>query len=150
MENFKTVFRGYEKAEVKKFLDSMILEYENLLKAKDSKENECENLLKQLNNYKSLESTLNRAILSAEESSNQIKKIAYQESQFIIGDAKKNANRILNDALIKAERAEEDASRLRRNVLIYKSKLKFLIESQLQIIDELDKVEFKSDDRDVY
>lgn len=150
MENFNTVFRGYNKEEVKKFIDNMINEYENLLKIKETKENENLNLLKQLENYKNLESTLNRAILVAEESSNQIKKLAYQESQLIIGDAKKNANRILNDALLKAERAEEDASRLRRNVLIYKNKLKSLIESQLQIIDEIDKVQFKSDDRDVY
>lgn len=150
MENFNTVFRGYNKEEVKKFIDNMINEYENLLKIKETKENENLNLLKQLENYKNLESTLNRAILVAEESSNQIKRLAYQESQLIIGDAKKNANRILNDALLKAERAEEDASRLRRNVLIYKNKLKSLIESQLQIIDEIDKVQFKSDDRDVY
>ena len=28
MENFKTVFRGYDKDEVKRFIDNMIKEYE--------------------------------------------------------------------------------------------------------------------------
>lgn len=150
MENFKTVFRGYDKDEVKKFIDNMIHEYESLLKAKDEKDSECERLYKDLDNYKNLESTLNRAILTAEESSNQIKKLAYQESQIIIGDAKKNANRILNDALIKAEKCEEDTRRLKRNILVYKNRLKAIIETQLQIIEEIDKIDIKSDDEDVY
>jgi len=150
MENFKTVFRGYDKDEVKNFIDNMIKEYENLLKVKESKDAECERLISQVDNYKNLESTLNRAILAAEESSNQIKRMAYQESQMIIGDAKKNANRILNDALLKAERAEEDTARLRRNIIIYKNRLKSIIESQLQIVEEIDKIDIKSSDRDVY
>lgn len=145
MENFKTVFRGYDKVEVKKFIDNMIKEYETLLKLKEAQETELENVNKELNNYRNLESTLNRALLTAEESSNQIKKLAYQESQLILGDAKKNANRILNDALIKAERTEADTQRLRRNMIIYKNKLKSIIETQLQIIDEIDKIDIKDE-----
>lgn len=146
MDKFKTVFRGYDKASVKTFIDNMIGEYEALLKVKEAQDKELENANEKLNSYKNLESTLNRAMLAAEESSNQIKKIAYQESQLIIGDAKKNANRILNDALLKAERTEADTQRLRRNIIIYKNKLKSIIETQLQIIDEIDKIDIKYDD----
>ena len=150
MENFKTTFRGYDKEEVKAFTDNMIKEYENLLRVKEAKELEIDKLKLELEDYKNLEGALNRAILTAEESATQMKKVAYQESQMIIGDAKKNANRILNDALNKAEKAEQDARRLRRNVIVYKNKLKSIIETQLQIIEEIDRIDIKSDDGDVY
>ena len=150
MENFKTTLMGYDKSEVKAFLDNMIKEYESLLKTKEAKEVEIDKLKLELEDYKNLEGALNRAILTAEESATQMKKVAYQESQMIISDAKKNANRILNDALYKAEKAEDDARRLRRNVIIYKNKLKSIIETQLQIIEEIDKINIKSDDEDVY
>jgi len=34
MNNFTTVFRGYDKNEVKKYLDKVIVEYERLLNEK--------------------------------------------------------------------------------------------------------------------
>ena len=59
----------------------------------------------------------------------------------IITEAKKNANRIINDALLKAESLENDAARLRRNIITYKRRIKSLIEEQSSIIDDLDKVD---------
>ena len=34
MKNFSTVFRGYNKEEVKQYLDNVIVEYERLLNSK--------------------------------------------------------------------------------------------------------------------
>ena len=59
----------------------------------------------------------------------------------IITEAKKNANRIINDALMKAESLEADAARLRRNIVTYKRRIRGLIEEQASIIDDLDKVD---------
>ena len=63
---------------------------------------EIEKLKSELEHYKSLESTFNRALLVAEDAGQQIRNSARNESITIIEDAKRNADRIINNALIKA------------------------------------------------
>ena len=69
--------------------------------------------------------------------------IQLNESDLIITEAKKNANRIINDALMKAEHIEEESARLRRNIVTYKRRIKGLIEQQSEIIDDLDKIDIE-------
>lgn len=145
MNNFNTVFRGYDKNEVKSYLDKVIKEYERLLNEKKMADNKINDLQMQLSKYEKLESTLNRALFSAETASDEIKKVARQEAESLINEAKRNANRIINDALIKAERANEDADRLRRNVTLLKRRLRAIIEGQLEVIEEMDRLEFKNE-----
>ena len=46
--------------------------------------------------------------------------------------------RIVNEALLRAEKIEDSASTMKRNVAILKRRLKNIIESQLEIIDDID------------
>ena len=89
-----------------------------------------------------MEGTLNRAIVMAEKTSEQIKLSAHHESETIINDARRNANRIVNDALLRAEKTEMEANLLKRNVTIFKRRLKDIIEAQLEIVNDIEKVEF--------
>ena len=79
-------------------------------------------------------------MLVAEDSSNQIKKIAKEEAKLIIDQAKKNASHIINDALIKAEKTEIEADQLRRSLKLYKSRIKATIEEQLTMVDDVDNI----------
>jgi len=93
--------------------------------------------------YMKMEETLKRAIVMAEKTSEQIKLTAYQERDIIVSDAKKNANRIVNESLLKAEQFQREADRLRRNVIIYKKRLRDVIETQLQMVDDIEKIELE-------
>ena len=117
MRKFNNSFPGYNKNEVNSFIQNVTTEYESMLNKLKSRDSEIINLKKELEHYKNLESTLNRAILIAEESSQNIKKTAFDESKIILEDAKKNASRIVNNALIKAEKVETEANILKRQVL---------------------------------
>ena len=142
MNGFNTVFRGYDKEEVKKYLDKVIKEYERLLNEKKIVDEKVNDLSKQLEKYEQLESTLNRALFSAENASDEIKRVARLEAEGLINEAKRNANRIINDALIKAEKANDDADRLKRNVTLLKKRLRAIIEGQLEVIEEMDRLDF--------
>ena len=107
------------------------------MKAKDL---EIEKLKAELEHYKNLESTFNRAIIVAEEASTQIKKVARDESEAIISEAKMNANRIINDALRAREKAEDDTERLRRNIIAFKRRLKTIVENQLEVIEDIEHI----------
>ena len=146
MNGFNTVFRGYDKEEVKKYLDKVIKEYERLLNEKKIVDEKVNDLSKQLEKYEQLESTLNRALFSAENASDEIKRVARLEAEGLINEAKRNANRIINDALIKAEKANDDADRLKRNVTLLKKRLRALIEGQLEVIEEMDRLDFKNNE----
>lgn len=146
MNGFNTVFRGYDKEEVKKYLDKVIKEYERLLNEKKIVDEKVNDLSNQLEKYEQLESTLNRALFSAENASDEIKRVARLEAEGLINEAKRNANRIINDALIKAEKANDDADRLKRNVTLLKKRLRAIIEGQLEVIEEMDRLDFKNNE----
>lgn len=145
MNNFDTVFRGYDKSQVKSYLDKVIREYERLLNEKKLVDSKVEELNSRLEKYEKLEGTLNRALYSAENASDEIKKMARQEAESLINEAKRNANRIINDALLKAEKANDDADRLKRNVTLLKRRLRTIIEGQLEVIEEMDRLDFNKE-----
>ena len=140
MEKFTTTIPGYKKSEVHKFVSDCINQVEGMLNNLKAKDLEIERLKAELTHYKNLESTFNRAILIAEEASTQIKKVARDESEAIISEAKLNANRIINDALRTRERAEEDTERLRRNIITFKRRLKTIVENQLEVIEDIEHI----------
>lgn len=152
MEKFTRTLRGYDPDEVNHFIDQVISQVEimvNDIKSKNKKiaelsslEEENTKLKEKLATYERMEGTLNRAILMAEKTSEQIKLSAHQESETIINDAKRNANRIVNDALLRAEKTEMEADMLRRNITIFKRKLKSIIEAQLDMVNDIEKVDF--------
>ena len=138
MKKFNTSINGYAKNEVNSFVNEVAKEYESMLNNLKTKDQELESLKKELERFKNMEQTLNRAILVAEEASNNIKKVARDEYKGIVEDAKRNASRIVNDALIKAERIEQEAQTLRRRVIIFKRRFKQAVEEQLEVIEHID------------
>ena len=149
MEKFTRTLRGYDPNEVNAFIDQIINQVEHMvsdIKVKNNKladlEEENAKLKHKLEQYERMEATLNRAIIMAERTSEQIKLTAHQESETILNDAKRNANRIVNDALLRAEKTEMEADMLRRNVTIFKRRLKEIIETQLEMVNDIEKVNF--------
>ncbi len=143
MEKFNTSFAGYKKEEVNKFLDDVIKQVESMINNMKSKDLEIEKLKSELEHYKNLESTFNRALLVAEDAGQQIRNSARNESVTLIEDAKRNADRIINNALIKAEKIDSDAERLRRNIITFKRRLKDILETQMDLVDDIDKLDIE-------
>lgn len=137
MRKFTNSFNGYNKQEVNQFVATVAKEYEDMLNKLKTQDEELATLKKCLEKYQNIESTLNKTILMAEDTSNQMKKLAREEYKSVIDDAKRNASRIVNDALIKAEKMESDAEALRRQVINFKRKFKQAIENELDAIDEI-------------
>lgn len=138
MRKFNTSFPGYNKNEVNSFVQNVTTEYEGMLDNLKTRDQEISKLRTELEHYKNIENTLNRAILIAEESSQNIKKTAFDESRAIIEDAKRNASRIINNALIKAEKVESEAETLKRQFASYKKRYRSILE---EAIDEVDRLE---------
>ena len=105
MEKFNRALRGYDPEEVNAFLDQVITQVEKMIaegKEKDKKiyelqhlEQENIHLKEKLEQYERMESTLNKAIIMAQNPSDPLKASAIQESQTLIQHSKTKASRIV-------------------------------------------------------
>lgn len=141
MEKFSYETNGYNRDEVNKFINDVIVQTENIVSRCRKQRDEIEFLKKELEHYRNLEKSLNMAILKAEETGDNIKRMARNEAEMIIGDAKGNASRIVNESLLRAEKIENRADILERNLKIFKRKLRIIVEQQMAVVDEIEVLE---------
>lgn len=134
---------GYNKAEVNKLIDDVIVQTEGIIERVKKQSREIKELKEELEKYKRMEDTLKSSMYKAEVASNNIKKQAIDEGKMIVEDAKRNASRIVNDALIRSEKIELKADTLERNVRIFKKKLKLIVEQQLAVVDEIEELDLE-------
>lgn len=148
MKKFRRSFNGYNVDEVNAFIDDVIRRIESILKEEEQikreiigKDNKIKELEYALEHYKSIENELNSSINTAQDHAEYIKRLANSERDAIINEARKNANRIISDALIRAEKTEYQAQTLKKNINLFKSRVRTMLNQQLDIIDDLDKEE---------
>ena len=151
MEKFTRVPDGYNPSEVNQFLDQIISrvsimieeskEKDRIISELKSKLAETESIRDKLSQYQKMEQTLSKAIYMAQKTADQMRTMAYQERDTIIEEARNNANRIVNESLLKAEKTKDEADMLRRNVNIFKRRIRNIVEAQIEVIEDLDKIE---------
>jgi cell division initiation protein len=141
--NFSTSINGYNKLEVNKFVSDVTKEYESMLNRLKSTDALNESLKKQLEEAKEMESTFKKSLMVAEQANKELKKVAQNESIAILEDARKNASRIVNDALLKAQRIENDADTLKRRAILYKRRIKQLLDEESVMLDKLDTLDME-------
>ena len=79
--------------------------------------------------------------MAVQETADRMKEVSREEDRIIVEEAKNNANSIVHEALVKAERIEHDSMLLEKNMKVYKERIKTLLETQLRIAEDLDKIE---------
>lgn len=144
MKRFSIVEKGYDIDEVNRFIDIVIGRLERLNTENATYLAKIDKLSQRLqerniNNYDV--SRLEKAILAVQETNDKLKEISREEARMIVDEAKNNANSIVHEALVRAEKTEQERLLLEKNMRIYKERIKSLVESQLRIADELDKIE---------
>ncbi|MEG0026439.1 MAG: DivIVA domain-containing protein [Bacilli bacterium] len=148
MEKFNRTLRGYDPDEVNNFLDKVISQVEEMvsennkcLEKLEISEQQNKALLEKIDYFENIEATLNRAIMMAQKTTDQMKINAHKEADLVLDEAKKNANRIVNEALIRAEKTENEADNLTKNIYVFKKRLKNIIEAQLEMVNDIEKIE---------
>ena len=153
-QKFSRTLHGYNPDEVNSFLDDVIAQVERMIESNRQKNEEILLLKNELSKvgsydelkdkaqkYDELEATLNKAIVMAENTGEHIRRVAKQERDLILEEAKKNASLIINDALVRSEKIEYEASLLRKNIIMFKRKLKSNLEEQLKLVDDIEVIE---------
>ncbi|MDY0396309.1 DivIVA domain-containing protein [Virgibacillus halophilus] len=137
-KEFNRGFRGYDEDEVNGFLDQVIKDYETVIRENKELDAKVAQLTERLGHFTNIEETLNKSILVAQETAEEVKGNAAKESKLIIKEAEKNADRIINEALSKSRRISMEVEELKKQAKVFRTRLKMLVEAQLDLIDNDD------------
>lgn len=164
MEKFSITNEGYNVDEVNSFLDKLIRKFESMVNEIAIKNDTISNLKKEnnelannpdiailkrenndlkekLSHYTKMEESLNKALLMAQKTSDQMRVSANEQAEIIVSEAKNNANRIINEALLKSEKIQYETDIMRRNLVVFKKRLRGVIETQLDLVDDIEKID---------
>ncbi|MDD9147143.1 DivIVA domain-containing protein [Sporolactobacillus sp. CQH2019] len=133
-KEFSRGFRGYDEDEVNDFLDQIIKDYEALIREKKDLELQVKNSEEKLSHFSNIETTLNKSILVAQETAEEVKQNANKEGKLIVMEAKKNADRIINEALEKSRKVTVNIEELKKEANVYRTRFQMLIEAQLELL----------------
>lgn len=155
MEKFNYEPNGYNRQEVNNFISDVIdqtsgivkkyTEQKEKIKKQDEQiKEQNEEILKlknELAHYRQIENNLKDSIIRADDTASQIKYLAKQDADLIIKDAKNNASRIVNEALIKSQKIDSRTEIALKNFKVFKRKINIIVEEQKAILDELNDIE---------
>ena len=138
MDNFNQSQMGYDKKEVNEFVDYVIKKTEENIDTIKNQNEEIRRLNLELERYKKLESSYQYLNTQTEYTTTEIKRLAEQQADLIIKEAKDNSSKIVNDALIKAQKIQNDKELLNKNITICKKKIRNALMEQLDLIEEIE------------
>ncbi|ANB58582.1 septum site-determining protein divIVA [Anoxybacillus sp. B7M1] len=137
-KEFSKGFRGYDENEVNEFLDQVIKDYEMIIREKKQLEEKVSELTEKLNYFTNIEETLNKSILIAQETAEEVKRNAQKEAKLIIKEAEKNADRIISEALAKSRKIAQEIEELKRQSKVFRTRFRMLVEAQLEMLNNGD------------
>lgn len=145
MKRFNIVNTGYDIEEVNQFIDVVISRLEKLNEENNQYLKKIEELKKSVDTNKEAgkidNGELAKALIAAEETSSRMKELARREAEVVLEDAKRNANAIIHESLVEAQKNEQEAAILKKNIDVYKARIKSLIKTQMDLMEDIDKVE---------
>ncbi len=112
-KEFEQKMRGYDVDEVRAFLDEVSKEFELVLRDQYGLEDELEAVRKKLEHYLSLEATLEKTLLAAQQTAVKMEEQAKKEAALILEETRLERDKVLRDLPLEIERARGEVTRLR-------------------------------------
>lgn len=137
---FPTVYRGLDEQEVRIHLRALQAEIDQ----RDEKIRQLEGMLDEkeenLNSFRSVETSINEAILTAQRAGDEAKRTAQARAEEIVKSAEAERERIISEGLVRARHIASQTEDMKRQSKIFRARFKMLVEAQLDLL--------KSDDWD--
>lgn len=133
----KQMMNGYSVEEVDDFLDELTADYEKAYKESSESRSKIEQLNKDLEHYKTIESTLQSTLVMAQSTAEEVKNVARQQADQIIKDAKGNAQKSVDDLEQEIVMKKKELDDMKKQFDIYKAKMEALLISQLELLKDM-------------
>ncbi|HHU79663.1 MAG: DivIVA domain-containing protein [Caldicoprobacterales bacterium] len=136
-KEFSRSFRGYNEDEVDQFLDEIVDEFEKLYKENMELRDKINNLIDQINQYRTMEKTLKDTLVTAQKTADEVTSLAQKKSELIIREAEEQARKIREEASLSVVEANREQFEIRKQIQILKSNVRALLESHIEQIEQL-------------
>ena len=133
----KQMMNGYSIDEVDDFLDELTVDYEKMYKEIQETKAKMDELNKNLEHYKNIEDTLQSTLVMDQSTAEEVKKVARQQADQIIADAKGNAEKSVVDLDQEINLKKKELEDVKKQFDIYKAKMEALLISQLEILKDI-------------
>jgi cell division initiation protein len=126
---------GYDKKDVDNFLSELLRGYEVTYKENMELSDKINTLSEGINYYKSIEKTLQKALILAEQTAEETKNAARQKAKAIEEEASANAKLIIADAVNELSHIKQQTIQLIRQYDSYKAQFKHLAAAQCELLN---------------
>ena len=133
------MMNGYNVDEVDDFLDDLTLDYSKNYKELTELRDKVTELNNSLEHYKTIEETLQNTLLMAQTTAEDVKKVARQQADQIINEAKGNAQKQASDLDNEIVLKKKELEDVKKQFDIYKAKMESLLISQLELLKDINK-----------
>ncbi len=131
---FKTRFKGYDPEEVLTYLEMVSNEFEKLLQENERLKEKLVVMEKKLAEYESLEESLRKALLLAQQTNDQIIANAQEKAQNIIKEAQVKSEKMIAEIALKRSKLEDEINKLEKRKYEIFQKLRGELEYYLRLL----------------
>ncbi len=135
----KQMMNGYSVEEVDDFLDELTIDYTKNYKEVSELRSKVDELNKSLEHYKAIEETLQNTLVMAQSTAEDVKKVARQQAEQIINEAKGTAQKQASDLDNEIVAKKKEVEDIKKQFDIYKAKMESLLISQLELLKDINK-----------
>ncbi len=136
-KEFSRVFRGYRESEVDEFLDEIIRDYEQVIKENAVLKEQMASADQELGHYRNLEEVLQKALVVAQETAEEVKANARKEAELLIQEARAEAQRLKQEAKESLQETTEENEELLRQKDLFVARMKAVVHSYLDLLEEM-------------
>ncbi|MDR0299669.1 MAG: DivIVA domain-containing protein [Streptococcaceae bacterium] len=148
-KTFNAKFRGYDRQEVDEFLEIIIRDYDEMTQKIKDQERDIKAMQERLTDFDNMKDSLNRSILVAQETADNVKtqaelnagrinREAGQRADQIVDASHREARQILQSTYDEARRLVNESDELKRGMRSYYQRITMLMEGQLANIKSSD------------
>jgi cell division initiation protein len=135
-KEFKRGMRGYADVEVDEFLDEVADEFERVFKENIDLNERVEALESQVSGYQRIEQTLQKTLVSAQASAEELRQNSGKEAQLILHEAELKGRQLVNEAYSERQSIEQSMAKLKSAEQDFRFKFRQLLEGYLKHLEE--------------
>lgn len=132
---FRKTVMGFDKDEVNSFLEMVANEFEPIIKQNDELTTTVKLLQERIDEYAKIEKTLNETLLTAQRVTDEARLNAQKEAELILKDAQIRADRYEDQSRMKVNNLESDLISLKTQRDSFLTRFKSMLRDQLALVE---------------
>jgi cell division initiation protein len=142
-QEFAHAMRGYDREEVRTYLNIVAEEVAALQRERDSLDQQVQNMHGLLDEHRQRETILKNTLLTAQRVSEEIREVARKQSENVVKEAEMHADRLLELAQARAHEVERGILELRGQRTSLRTDIRALIDRLTHLLDLQEEAELE-------